>query len=143
MRIKDLLKAMFYAYFVITTGAAVSMYISCLLFNPKGSFSPVDIGGILLVALVSDLTFFIFYSNKELSKKQMIFRFFIHIPTLLIILLYFAHLFKWVNIKSFIQVVVFILLVLGVYAGTLLISFYKDKKIADQLNDSLKKRYDT
>lgn len=141
MHIKDLLKFMFRAYFVITTGATLSMYICCLLFNPHGNFSPTDIGGILLVALISDLSFLIFYSNKDLSKKQMIIRFFIHIPILLVILLYFAQLFKWVNIKSFAQVIVFSILVLSVYISTILISFLQDKKTANKLNDSLKKRY--
>lgn len=141
MPIKDLIKMMFHAYFIITTGVVISMYILCLLFNPNGNFSPVDIGGILLVAFISDLSFLVFCSSKELDKKQMLLRFFIHIPMLLVILLYFAHLFKWVNMKSLKQVVVFILLVLGVYIGTLMISFYRDKKTADKLNNSLKKRY--
>lgn len=141
MPIKDLLKSMFHAYFVITTGAVLSMYISCLLFNPYGSFSTADIGGILLVALVSDLSFFIFYSNKDISKKEMVLRFSIHIPAIVGMLLYFAQLFKWVNLKSPQQVVVFILLVLGVYTCTLMISFYQDKKTADKLNDYLRKRY--
>lgn len=141
MSIKDLLKAMFQAYFVITTGVIISMYVLCLLFNPNGNFSPVDIGGILLVSLISDLSFFVFYSNKELGKRQMLFRFSIHIPTLLALLLFFAYLYKWVNIKSPVQVTVFILLVLGVYVGTLALTFYQDKRIADKLNSSLKERY--
>lgn len=141
MHLKDLLKSMFHAYFVITTGATLSMYICCLLFNPNGNFSPTDIGGILLVAFISDLSFLIFYSKKDLNKKQMIIRFFIHIPILLITLLYFAHLFKWVNFKSLAQVIVFSILVLSVYIGTILISFLHDKKTADKISDSLKKRY--
>lgn len=141
MPLKDLLKTMFHAYFIITTGIVISMYVLCLLFNPNGAFSPVDIGGILLTACISDLSFLVFCSEKELSKKQLLFRFFVHIPVLLAILLYFAQLFKWVNMKSPQQVAAFILSVLGVYAGTFVISFCRDKKTADKLNDSLKKRY--
>lgn len=132
---------MFRAYFVITTGVTISMYLSCLLFNPNGNFSPADIGGILLTALISDLSFLIFCSKKELGKRQMVIRFSIHIPVLLIILLYLAFRFEWVNRGSAGQITVFILSVLGVYAGTLAVTLYGDKKTADKLNDRLKKRY--
>lgn len=141
MRIKDLLKAMFHGYFVITTGITISMFVSCLLFKPNVTLSPVDIGGILLMAFVGDFTFLIFYSQKELSRKQMLLRFSLHIPMVLAILLLFAHVFHWVNMKNPKEVIVFILLVLGVYAGVLGIAFCRDKKIADQLNNSLKQRY--
>lgn len=143
MPLKDLLKMMFHAFFIITTGVVISMYVLCLLFNPNGAFSPVDIGGILLTACISDLSFLVFCSEKELSKKQLLLRFSIHILVLSAILLYLAYLFKWVNIKSPQQIAAFILLVLGVYAGTFVISFYQDKKTADKLNDSLKRRYHT
>ena len=141
MRIKDLVKSMFHAYFVIVTGVTVSMYICCLLFNPQGSFTPDDIGGILLMALISDVSFLIFCSKRELNKKQMLLRVAVHIPVLLAMLLYFAYLFQWVNMKSPAQIAVFILLVLGVYIGTLAGSFYRDRKTADKLNESLMKRY--
>lgn len=141
MNIKDLLRAMFHAYFVITTGTTVSMYVCCLLFRPNARLSLVDIGGILLVALVSDLSFLIFYAKKELNKRQMLFRFSIHIPLTVLILLIFATIFHWIDLKSVPQVVVFILLVLGVYAGVTAITFYHDRKIAAKLNDGLKRRY--
>lgn len=141
MPVRDLIKMMFHAYPVITTGAVISMYLLCLLFNPDGNFSPADIGGILLAAFISDLSFLVFSSKKELNKRQMLVRLFLQIPILLAVLLYFAYLFKWVNMESPQQIAAFVLLVLGVYAGTLVISFYQDKKTADKLNDSLKKRY--
>lgn len=141
MHIKDLLRVMFHAYFVITTGATVSMYVCCLLFSPNAVFSPVDVGGILFISLVSDLSFFIFYSKKELNRKQMLLRLFIHILLIIMILLGFADIFNWVNLKSPSQIIVFILLVLGVYSSVVAITFYHDRKTADKLNDGLKKRY--
>ena len=141
MQVKDLLKVMFHAYFVIATGALISMYVCCLLFSPNANFSPVDIGGILLVALVSDLSFFMFYSKKELSKKQTLIRFSVHLPVTVIMLLFFADIFNWVNMKSLAQVAVFVLLVLGVYISVFAIAFYHDRKTADKLNDELKRRY--
>jgi len=141
VRIDELLKAMFNAFFVITTGAIISMYIFCLIFYQDASFSLKDIQGILMVAIASDLTFFVFYSRKDLGKKQMLVRSAIHVPVVLAVLLFFANLLDWVSMNSPRELIVFILLVLGVYAGVSLFTGYKDKKTADTLNEGLKKRY--
>lgn len=141
MRMEELLKTMFQAFFIITTGIIVSMYVFCLIFSPDAVFSLDDIGRILLMAVVSDLPFFLFYSRNEASKRQMLVRTAIHISVLLAILLYFAQLWDWVNIYNPKEVAVFILLVLGVYVIVYAVSVYQDKRTADKLNDSLKERY--
>lgn len=136
-----MLRAMFFGFFIITTGATVSMFVFCLLFYPDTSFTLNDIRGILMVALASDSTFLVFYSRKELSKKQMRVRFVIHVPVVLAVMLYSAYSLNWGNMSSPKEVAVYILLVLGVYAAVFTITGYKDKKTADKLNDGLKKRY--
>ncbi|MCL1981477.1 MAG: DUF3021 family protein [Clostridiales bacterium] len=141
MRIGDLIKTMVRSYFVITTGIVASMYVFCLIFNRGANYSLDDIGRILLMALASDLPIIIFYSRKELGKKQMLIRQVIHIPVLLAVLFYFAQLWDWVSINSPKEVAVFIALVLVVYAVVLAVATYQDKKLADKLNDRLKQRY--
>ncbi|MCL1976471.1 MAG: DUF3021 domain-containing protein [Firmicutes bacterium] len=141
MRIGDLVKTMVHSYFVITTGIIASMYVFCLIFNRNAVYSLDDIGRILLMALASDLPFIIFYSRKELGKKQMLIRQIIHIPFLLAVLFYFAQLWDWVRMNSPTEVIVFIALVLVVYAAVLAIATFQDKKLADKLNDRLKQRY--
>ena len=140
MPIKDLLKTMFHSFFVITTGVTMAMYISCRLLYPDTVLSVGDIGGILLLALFCDLSFLIFASGKELGKKQMAVRFCIHIPLEVAIVLFFASKWDWVNIDKPLEVAVFVLLILGVYAAVLAVAYYQDKKTADKLNDSLRKR---
>jgi len=132
---------MVHSYFVITTGIIASMYVFCLIFNRNAVYSLDDIGRILLMALASDLPFIIFYSRKELGKKQMLIRQIIHIPFLLAVLFYFAQLWDWVRMNSPTEVIVFIALVLVVYAAVLAIATFQDKKLADKLNDRLKQRY--
>jgi len=141
MRIGELLKTMLYSFFIITTGIVVSMYVFCLIFYPDVSFSLDDIGRILLMALASELPYVIFLSRDELSRKQMLIRFAIHAPVLFAILLFFSHIWDWVDISKATEVAVFFALVAGVYIGVLLITSYRDKKLADKLNDSLKDRY--
>lgn len=143
MPVRDLLKVMFQSFFVIVTGVTLAMYLSCLIFYPEAVFSTVDIGGILLVGLLSDATFLVFCSRKELGKKKMLLRFCIHIPLVVAVVLWFAWRWNWINIYRAAEVAVYILLILGVYAITLAVSFYQDKKTADRMNDSLKERYHT
>lgn len=143
MPVRDLLKVMFQSFFVIVTGVTLAMYLSCLIFYPEAAFSPADIGGILLVGLLSDATFLVFCSRKELSKKEMLLRFCIHIPLVVAVVLWFAWRWNWINIHRAAEVAVYILLILGVYAITLAVSFFQDKKTADRMNDSLKERYHT
>ena len=107
----------------------------------SGRLSGIEAVGILLLALFCDLSFLIFASGKELGKKQMAVRFCIHIPLEVAIVLFFASKWDWVNIDKPLEVAVFVLLILGVYAAVLAVAYYQDKKTADKLNDSLRKRY--
>lgn len=141
MRIEELFKNMLRSFFIISTGAVASMYVFCLIFFPDVTFTLGDIGRVLLMALASDLPYILFYSRKELGKRQMLVRKVIHFAALLAILLTFAHLWDWINLNNPGQVIVFILLVIGVYAIVIGLIVYQDKKLADKLNDVLKQRY--
>ena len=141
MRIGDLLKTMVRAFFAIVTGIVASMYVFCLIFNQDAVFSLDDIGRVLLMAFASEIPFFIFYSRKELDKKQMLIRQAIHVPVLLAVLLYFAQLWDWVSMSHPKEIIVFIALVIIVYAMVLAFAIYQGKKLADKLNDRLKQKY--
>ena len=141
MRIGDLLKTMVRAFFVIATGIVASIYVFCMIFNQDAVFSLDDIGRILLMAFASDIPFFIFLSRKDLGKKQMLIRQIIHIPVLLAVLLYFGWLWDWVSMNRPTEIIVFIVLVIIVYAIVLAVAIYQNKKLADKLNDRLKQRY--
>lgn len=141
MPLKELLKVMLHSFSVIVAGVVMAMFVSCLVLNPEAVFSVTDIGGILLVALLSELAFFVFLSRGELSKRQMAARFGIHILLVVILVLGFAWFWGWMDIEKPVEVAVFVLLILGVYAIVLAAALYRDQKTADRLNDELKKRY--
>lgn len=141
MRIEELLKNMLRSFFVITTGIIASMYIFCMVFYPAVNFTLNDIGRILIMALASSLLFFIFYSRKELGKKHMLIRQAIYLPVLLGVILFFAWRWDWVNVKNPKECAILILLIIGVFVAVLAANTYQDKKLADKLNDRLKKRY--
>ncbi len=141
MRIDELLKNIFRSFFVITTGVVASIYVFCLVFNPTAYFTLNDIGRVLIMAVAGSLPFFIFYSRNELSKKQMLIRQAIHLPVLLGVLMFLAWRWDWVNMGNPKECAIFILLVIGVYVAVIALNTFQDKKLADKLNDSLKKRY--
>lgn len=141
MNAENLLKTMFRSFFIIVTGIIASMYVFCLIFYPDASFSLHDIGGILVMAFVSDLPYLLFYSGKELSKKQMYIRKLIHLPVLLTVVLYFACLWDWISLNHTREVLTFVLLFLFVYIMVFLTCKYQDQKLADKLNHRLRERY--
>ena len=141
MNLNETLKAMLRSYFIITTGIVISMYVFCLIFTPEAGFKLRDIGDILLLALLTDLPQLIFLSKGELSRKQLLVRKLLHLCVLITIVLYCANAWDWLSIKSASQVLVFVLLVLGVYAAVFSTSVYYDKKLAEQLNIKLNERY--
>lgn len=141
MRIEEILKTMFYSFFVIATGIVASMYVFCLIFYPNVSFSLNDIRAILITALACDLPFFIYYSKRDLSKKQMFIRTIIHFFVLLTVLIYLSHLWNWISLNEPREVAIFVLLVVVVYVIVSSIISYQDKRLAKKLNDNLKERY--
>ncbi|MDK2965324.1 MULTISPECIES: DUF3021 domain-containing protein [Lacrimispora] len=141
MNAENLLKTMFRSFFIIVTGIISSMYVFCQIFYPDARFSLHDIGGILVMAFASDLPYLLFYSGKELSKKQMYIRKSIHLPVLLSVVLYFACLWDWISLNHTKEVLTFVLLFIIVYIMVFLICKYQDKKMADKLNQRLRERY--
>ena len=141
MRKEELLKTMFHSFFLIVTGVVASMYVFCLAFPADALFSPDVFGIILLTALACELPLLIFYSRGELDKKQMRTRTVIHFFALLAILLGLSQLWDWVDFKKPGEIAVFIALVLCVYVAVEWITVYREKKLADQLNQRLRQRY--
>ena len=137
---KELLRAMLHGYFLITTGVVFSMYIFCLILAPDASFSLSDIGRILLMAFASDLPYVLYYSRRELSRKQMLVRQGLHLVALIAVLLFFAHLWEWIDIHNTMQVTIFLVLVLVIYVVIFAITVYRDNKLAERLNEKLKER---
>jgi len=141
MGLEELFKKLLHSFFVIVTGILASILFFCLIFYPDFSFSLKDIGRIFLMALASDLPLVIFYSRNEISKRQMVIRYVILLFVLLSILTYFAHLWDWVELDKPKEVLVFVALVMGVYAIVMATMAYQDKKLSDKLNNGLKRRY--
>jgi len=135
---KDFLKKMLGDFFTITAGCFISTTVYCTIFYRGVTFDLYGMWSIIALGVVTTLPHFIFFSRKELGKKQMLVRQIIHACVLLSILLTFAYTLGWIDTASIIQPIVFILLVGMVYMTVGLLSFHHDKKVAEQLNMGLK-----
>lgn len=135
---KEFLKKMLRDFFTITAGCFLATTVYCSIFFPDVSFNIHAMWSTVLLGFVTTLPHFIFFSRKELGKKQMLARQTIHACVLLSILLTFAYTLGWIDTGSIVQPVVFILLVGLVYFTVGFLSFHHDKKIARELNEHLK-----
>lgn len=141
MNKEELMTAIVRSFFIIVAGTVASIGIFCAVFYPEAMFGIDIFPKILLTALASDALFIIFYSNKDISKKQMFVRQVIHAVLLLAVLLFFSYIWDWIDFGNAKEVAAFISLVLGVYAVVYAFVVYQDKKLADKLNSGLQERY--
>lgn len=135
---KDFLRKMLRDFFVITAGCFLATIVYCTIFYQDVTFDLNALWLTVVLGFVTTLPHFIFFSRKELGKKQMLTRQIIHACVLLGILLTFAYTLGWIERGSIVQPTVFIVLVGMVYLAVSVLSFHHDKKVAEQLNTGLK-----
>jgi len=140
MGIKEITREMVYSFFVIFSGSVLAMYVYLLIFG-QNTVDIHHITALLVMTVLADLASFVFYSRKDLSKKQMFVRYVIHLAVIIGIMLSAATYLEWVRWHEPVQIIVFVGLVVAVYTMVMIIDEYQNKKLADKLNQKLKERY--
>ena len=125
-------------FFIIAAGILISSTVFCSIFNPGQMFDLGFMWQIIGMAFFSSLLHFIFYSRKELTKKQMLVRQIIHACVLVALLLTLGYTWGWIQSGSVAQALIFVALIGFVYCIVTVLSFQHDKKVARRLNDCLK-----
>lgn len=139
MPLKELLCLMKNAFFVITAGVVLAAGTFCSVFARDAHFGIEIFWQVLLLAVLTTLPFFIFYSKKELGKKAWIARVAIHGTVLVAIILCCGVLWDWIEVTNIAQLAFYIALIAVVYALVLLFALQRDKKTARALNSGLEK----
>jgi len=140
MGIKEITREMVYSFFVIFSGSVLAMYVYLLIFG-QNTVDIHHITALLVMTVLADLASFVFYSRKDLSKKQMFVRYVIHLAVIIGIMLSAATYLEWVRWHEPVQIIVFVGLVVAVYTIVMITDEYQNKKLADKLNQKLKERY--
>jgi len=140
MDIKDIKRMMIQSFFVIFSGSVLASHINRLIFN-AAEIGRHEVTALLILSILADLAYFIFYSKKDLSKKQMTIRYAFHFPAILGITLGTASFMEWISWNEPIEIIVFIGMVMLVYIMVIVVNLYQHKKLAIRMNQKLKERY--
>jgi uncharacterized membrane protein len=133
------LKDMLLDFLLIMAGILLCTTVFCTIFNREIRFGVDLLWQIIGLAFFSTLPGFIFFSKHELTKKQMLTRQIIHACILVILLLFFAYHWRWLIPQSIVQPIVFIFMIAFVYMIVSFFTYKRDKKVANMLNEQLKK----
>ncbi len=72
--------------------------------------------------------------NRNFSKKETMIRFFIHYMYINIVVIYFGIRVGWFSLDNFLEIAVVTLMIAVIYLINILVSYYKDKNLADRMN---------
>jgi hypothetical protein len=140
MGVKEIATFMYRSFFIIFTGSVLSMYVFNLIFG-DGVIMLHNITALLVMTILAELAFFIFYSKKELSRRRMSVRYIVHMFVILGIMLSTATFMEWILWSEPLHIIVFVALVVAVYVSVFSFNHFWHKKLADKLNEKLKERY--
>lgn len=131
------LKEMLLEFILITTGITFAATTFCTIFCQDVQFGIGFLWQIIALSFFCTLPGLVFFTKKELTKKQMLTRKLIHVCLLFIILIFFAYHWKWIDVGSIIQLVVFVIIIPVVYSMVWYFTYQRDKKVANMLNEKL------
>jgi len=140
MDIKECVKHMFNDFF-ISFSCIVLMMTVYLRFMGLDSVHMRDIGGGLLISVLTSLSEIILYSKREQRRTEALVRGVIHFFVVIGIALGVSARFRWFAWGEPRHVLTFLGMALGVYFVVVAITFLQTKKISDELNDRLRERY--
>lgn len=138
MELKDILKKMLKDYFLIVTGVFFCEIIFCTLFFPDARFTVKELCYPLVGGVLFDLPTLIFYSPAEISKKQWLCRYILHLVVLEVTVISAAHfLFGWLEGNDFMQHFILVIMILLVYLMVILLGWRNELQVAGQINRKL------
>lgn len=126
-------------FIYITAGGTIGTAVYQTLFYRSSYFSYVFFWQLIAVAAVCALGNLIFMSDKELSKKQIRVRYAIHYLYSGLAVMGGALLLKWIRPDRIRDLLFLFVLFTILYIVISVILTTKDKKVAEELNEKLKK----
>jgi len=134
-----MLKSVLQTFIYVTAGITISAAIFTSLFVQGFVLSSDLLWQIIGMAAVCATGNFVYYSKKELSKRQMAFRIICHYLYINLLVFVGAFLWEWIRPGILREVLVMLLLIAVVYAIVTIVSFQKEERTAKDLNLMLRK----
>ena len=135
MRLTEFLQKIIKDFLIIFAAIIIILTFLRQLYLPESAFDLESIYIIMAFSFLSALLGFILYSPNDINEKEMRFRITIHFLTLEILLISLASIFSLVN--SVAEAVMLAVQIAAIYALVRLLSWQKDKKDAQQINEKL------
>ena len=139
MSVKEIISKMRRSFFIIYGGFNIGMCIFLLTLARRGVFVS-DVLGILVLSLLSCLSYFVFYSKNDLMGKQMFIRVGFNFAVNLVLLLTGATHFGWIVWRMPGDWILFTLIFIVVYVAVLYRELYEVRKLTDEINQKLQER---
>ena len=139
MSVKEIVNKMLRSFFIIYGGMNIGMCIFLLTLARRGVYS-ADIFGMLVLSLLSCLTYFLFYSKEDLVGKQMFIRVGLNFVTNLVLLLTGARYFGWIAWREPGDLILFVLIFAVVYVAVVYRELYAVRKLTNEVNQKLQER---
>ncbi|HKM21763.1 MAG TPA: DUF3021 family protein [Lachnospiraceae bacterium] len=132
-------KRVFINFLIVAGACLIATTLYSTLFITDLNFNVLDLWMVLLMAFLSSLTIFVYYSNHEISKKSMKWRRIIQFILVLVSIFGVAFYNNWIEIDHFEQVLIMFVLIVIVTVGVGLYNFRMDAVEAQRLNKALEK----
>jgi len=136
MKLSEFIQNIVKDFLIIFASIIIIITILRQIYYPNMSFDLQSIYILIAFSLLSALTGFILYSPSEISEKKMRIKMIIHFCTLEILLITLASILGFVN--SAISVLILALQIAVIYIIVRLLSWKKDLKDAQEINEKLK-----
>ncbi len=133
------IKSMTQVFICVIAGNTIGAAIFLTLFERDTQFSYEFLWQFIGIAAICALGNLIFWSRKELTKKQIIFRYVLHYLYNNSIVIGGAFVCKWIEPGQTINIAFLFLLVALIYVCITVIMFENDIKTAEDVNKKLRK----
>lgn len=140
MSFTEFMKKNIMSYFIIVTGITIVMAVFGGSVDPDRSFGYNAFYSPLLYAAVAVFPSIVFYSKKELTFRQMLFRKILHFLLIELLLIGFSLYLRVVD--DLITVLALAAFILLVYLFTSIIQWFIDTKTMVEINKGLKRLQD-
>jgi small-conductance mechanosensitive channel len=137
MSIKDLLQNMIRDFFIICTGILLALIAFCLIFSPQTMITATGLIKIVVGAAISTLPHLVFWSRRELSKREWQRRRIGHFAILEVTVIIYAHMFGWLAGFVFLEHLAIVVSVLLIYALVCAIGFSIARSDSMEINQAL------
>ncbi len=135
----EVIKKIVICFLLSAGGVLLCATVFVNLFAPEFSFDSGSMWRLVVMAALSSLTSILFYSKKEIGKRDMLIRQIISAVLVMLIVIGIAYRNDWIETDSILQLVVFALMILSVYALITWINYQGERKLAERMNAGLKK----